>query len=696
MKHYDDYIIIENNYDSVLSNYTNSNLYILGKGKNKYGINFIPSGFDIETSTIYEKDENGNVISHSSFMYIWQFIIGEYIFIGRTWEDFSTLLSSIEKNFCKGKEKFLCFIHNMDFEFQFFSKVLEKLGHTINVFARKKRKPMKTEVDEKIIFIDSYKLTRFSLKKLAENYTKTQKLVGDLDYSKIRHSETPLTDKELSYCYNDVIILKEYAEYYEKEYLSNSFLPLTQTMRANKVVKDKIKELKCQKDVYYMIKNLYPKNRQQYEYMMLFYSGAYTHGMLKNLFVTHKNGLAFDVTSEYPYVMMAKYYPMGTFKTLNDNVLNDKKRIQIYLDNYCCLCDVILKNVKTKNGVTILSQNKLVNVENGKWDNGRLYSCNSCRCFITEVDILTLSLHYTFEIYFNNLSYSKRGYLPDYFRLAIAELYSKKSTLKDKKGYEIEYMESKQELNGQYGACCTRLEFEELYFDNGWKSKKKDIDFDKISNSKNKLPQWAIWITAHSRYLILSTVAKIKPIDYWYSDTDSIKCANKNYILDLFEKLNNEIMLKNEKWINDLNLKELYPSVNFELMGTFSREDDLINFKCLGSKRYLSETKDGIEQTIAGLPKGKFIEYCNNFSRELSPFDLFNEDGISISDSNSGKLTTFYKDETDIFKVKDYLGNEKEIITYSSVSLIPISFNLNKDTLLDLYMKYKNELESRG
>ena len=75
---------------------------------------------------------------------------------------------------------------------------------------------------------------------------------------------------------------------------------------------------------------------------------------------------------------------------------------------------------------------------------------------------------------------------------------------------------------------------------------------------------------------------------------------------------------------------------------------------------------------------------------------MFNEDGISISDSNSGKLTTFYKDETDIFKVKDYLGNEKEIITYSSVSLIPISFNLNKDTLLDLYMKYKNELESRG
>ena len=45
---------------------------------------------------------------------------------------------------------------------------------------------------------------------------------------------------------------------------------------------------------------------------------AYTHGMLKNLFVTHKNGLAFDVTSEYPYVMMAKYYPMGTFKTLNE------------------------------------------------------------------------------------------------------------------------------------------------------------------------------------------------------------------------------------------------------------------------------------------------------------------------------------------------------------------------------------------
>lgn len=671
--------------------------YYLGNNSERaFKLNYIPSGFDIETYTQYKKDADGKVIMHYTNMYIAMFKLGDCYVECRSWDEVSDVFKVIEEVYCNtNKTKYLMFIHNQNFEFAFMGKELHARGHQVSVFARTKRKPMKIEIDDKIIILDSAKITGFSLKKLAENFTKTQKAVGDLDYSLPRNRFTTIhgtiDEGERKYIYNDVQILKEYGEYYEKTFLQDKKQqPMTQTMVANMVMKDIIKELKCQKDVYYLMSRIYPKSRQQYDYQMLFFQGAYTHGMLCNLFLPIYDDLAYDMQSQYPYVTMSKYFPMSGFKKLH--TLNKWK---FFARKYCCLMDVTLTNVMVTYGVTILSKHKVTAAVNAQWDNGRLYSCDSVRCFITEVDLQYLQIYYNFDIKVNALSYAKRGYLPDYFRLTVAYLYDKKQQLKGVPGKEAEYAVTKASLNGEsYGACCTRLTFENNIFSDGeWMVEDNEIKWDKLWMGKNKSPAWAIYITSWARYMILAKgiapIVKVNPHDYIYSDTDSCKVRNREYIKEHFEKVNMEIMKDNEKFVQDLNLHERYPNTNFLTMGIFDREEDMTVFKTLGSKKYLCHTeKHGWQTTVAGLPKGKYVEWCDRHNKDY--LESFNLDTVDVCDWESGKLCTYYEDNPKQFTVVDYQGNVEEVYTESFVSLIPTSFSIKENR--ELIKMYNLEL----
>lgn len=668
----------------------------IGHGKRSFMLNFIPSGFDIETYTQYQKDENGIVTSHYTNMYIAMFQIGSQYVECRTWSEVSEVLKDIENVCCMGEKRFLMFIHNQDFEFSFAGTELTKLGHDVQVFARKKRKPMRIDIDEKIIILDSCKITGFSLAKLAENYTTTQKAKGDLDYSIPRNRYTKLSDVERGYCHNDVLILKEFAEYYRDKYLSIGQMPMTQTMVANQFMKDIIKDEKATQDVYYLMQKIYPKTQRQYDYIMLFFAGAYTHGMLRNLFTTLSDGLAFDMQSQYPYVCMSKYFPMGKFHNLHDMT-----KVENFIKTKCCLLDVTFTNIQTKYGVTILSKHKLVDVESATWDNGRLYRAKSCRAFITEVDLSYLKIHYDFEITYNACTYAERGSLPRYFRLTVAELYSKKSELKGIEGKEIEYMESKQKLNGEsYGAVVTRINTtENVFVDGQWIERPNEsIDFSTMWKRKDKAPQWGIYITAWARYMILSAVAEVCKIDaslYWYSDTDSCKTKNDIRVLNLMNEKNKQIISDNQKFIDELGLKKLYPNTDFSTMGIFDREDDLIYFKSLGSKKYMATTKKGTSTTVAGLPKGKYVPYADNLWHKehgigapslQDIYDSFELGKVFLSTAETSKLCAYYEDNEKTFDVTDTQGNTETITTSSYVSLIPTSFSMKENAdLAELY-----------
>ena len=669
----------------------NKVVYKIGNTRNIFYINFIPSGFDIETYTQYSKDADGRVTQHFTNMYIAQFQLENDTYILRTWDEVADFFKNIERLYTAKNHQFLMFIHNQSFEFSFMGKELTKRGFKVEVFARKKYKPMKIILDEKIIILDSAKLTGLSLAKMAENYCTTRKLKGDLDYSIPRNRFTKLTEKELQYCINDVVILAEFARYYADKYLSHGKMPMTQTMIANISMENKIKELKCQSEVYFLMNEIYPKNKQQYDYMLLYFSGAYTHASLYSLFRTIENVLSFDMTSQYPFQTMSKYFPMSRFRCCVDAT-----KYNFFIENYCCLIDCKLKNVKQKYGITILSKHKLTDIENARWDNGRLYSADSVHAFITEVDLQVLKRFYDFEIEINYLSYAKRGKLPKYFRLTIAELFATKQRLKPfQKEKSAEYMASKQSLNGEsYGACCTKLNFTEIKFENEWIEVEKDIDFSKIFRRKNKAPQWAIYITSWARYDILTMVHEIVTVNkyaYHYTDTDSLKCNNEDWIIKLVNERNKKIIESNKLWIEELGIKDLYPDVDFTEIGTFSNEvpQGITRFKTIGSKKYICEIDGEIEQTVAGLPKGIFAKWCKKYNYD--PFEKFELGNVAIADTETEKLASYRNEEETTFTVTDLQGNTETITTQSYISLIPTTFSIKDDPkLAEIY--YYNKL----
>src|SRR5574344_495032 len=111
----------------------------------------------------------------------------------------------------------------------------------ISVFAVKDRTPIKAMTEQGIEFRDSYILSGLPLKLVAENLTShnIKKLVGDLDYSLIRTDVTRVTDKELGYMLNDVVILIYYITEQIEQYGNIAKIPLTNTGRVRLAVKAK-------------------------------------------------------------------------------------------------------------------------------------------------------------------------------------------------------------------------------------------------------------------------------------------------------------------------------------------------------------------------------------------------------------------------------------------------------------------------
>lgn len=210
--------------------------------KNKY-INAIFT-FDIETSSIIilndkvypaiiykdlsEKDKEK--AKPYGFMYIWQLGINETVYYGRTWDELKNFLEIIEK-YTGGYKKYF-FIHNASFEFQFLKGVFgfEK------VMARNVRHVMSACFSAYNIEIHcTYYMSNVSLKKLAEVYhLPVQKKSGDLDYSKIRTFSTPLTEKELSYCEYDCLVIYHYILFELEKYEKLSKIPATYTGHVRK------------------------------------------------------------------------------------------------------------------------------------------------------------------------------------------------------------------------------------------------------------------------------------------------------------------------------------------------------------------------------------------------------------------------------------------------------------------------------
>lgn len=157
--------------------------------------------------------------------------------IGRTWSDFKEFLQILDEYL---PEKKYVFVHNLSFEFQF----LKGEFNFKNVFARKAHKVIKAEFEDFNIELRcSYFLSNVALKELPKIFDlKVEKLVGDLDYDLLRTSETKLSEQELKYCENDVLVVYFYIKRELETYNTIVNLPLTSTGHVRKELKEQIKD----------------------------------------------------------------------------------------------------------------------------------------------------------------------------------------------------------------------------------------------------------------------------------------------------------------------------------------------------------------------------------------------------------------------------------------------------------------------
>lgn len=647
--------------------------------------------FDIETTSFYQvgkiiytneeyrKSKPKNAIK-KAIMYIWQFAINDNVIIGRSWNDFLYLVEKLKVYLELENRYLIVYVHNLAYEFQFMSKWF----NWNDIFADSERKPLKATTTDNIIFKCSYRLSGYSLDSVAKNLQKhtIKKLVGDLDYSLIRNAKTPLTNKELEYCINDVLIITAYINEQIDEYGTIGKIPLTQTGKVRRFVRQKCFN---NKEYKFLIQKL---TIEPLEYKMLknAFSGGFTHC---NAMYTENicyNVTSYDFTSSYPTVLISEKYPMGKGQRVYIETVEQLKNI---ITKFACLIDIKLSCVKSAFLYdNIISVSKCRHLKNPRINNGRLVSADSLCISITDVDFLNIEQFYSWEkIEIGVVYVYKRGYLPKEIIESILKFYKDKTELKGVEGKELEYLHSKEMLNSIYGMCVTSIIHDVIDFDGDqWTTTPATLEteLDKYNTDKNRFLfyQWGVWCTSYARNNLYTGILECKQ-DYIYSDTDSIKITNAENHKPYFERYNKWIVSKLEKCLAfyDLDKDLISPRTiknEIKTLGIWDYDGFFTRFKTLGAKRYIVENDNKLNITVCGLSKKSGMEYIKN---QTDPFKYFNC-GMYIDRNHTGKMIHTYIDSEIDGVLIDYMGNESY---YKEKSYIHLE---NTDYLLNLYSMY--------
>lgn len=683
MQWYQDMVLNEDDYKTIS--------YFDTRSKKVIKYYNVECGLDIETTSQLYNGEK------CAYMYIWAFGIGNKLYYGRTWEQFGEFMQMlIDQLNIDSFNRLIIYIHNLGYEFQFFRKFFE----WDNVFSVDDRKPIKALISQGIEFKDSYILSGFSLANLAKNLTKhtIKKLEGDLDYSLIRNSKTKISDMEMEYVKNDILIILYYINEQIEYYGNITKIPLTNTGRVRKFVRDK-----C----YYTNKNHKKSSKGKYkryrelmkeltlelnEYQMLkrCFMGGFTHASLNYVGELVEDVTSIDFTSSYPSVMLAEKYPMS--KPIKVDLIKENFEELLKNDDVGLMFDIRIKGLHSKlTYETYLSESKCITKVNATINNGRVYQADEVVTTITDVDYRIMKQCYSWDsVEIANCHKFYMQYLPKPILESILELYQNKTTLKDVEGYEVEYLLSKGMLNSVYGMTVTDIVRELIEYVEDWNIVKPNDDemlnqIETYNDSANRFLYypWGVWVTAYARLNLWSGILNIGE-DYIYSDTDSIKLKNYDKHLPYIKWYNDDLVDKLKKMCDfrkiDFNLMKPKTKEGIEkMMGVWDYDGHYTHFKTLGAKRYLVRYDNGdLVLTVAGLSKKNGIEYmkkvCNNDYKKV--FNMF-DDELYIPADETGKNTHTYIDEEMKIQSIDYQGNIEDIYIPSSTHLGKCEFTLS-------------------
>lgn len=632
-------------------------------------------GFDCETSRISNDDT-------ISCVYIWQFSIGKYNFLCRDFKsiirfvhELSSLIKDIHKNAYA-----IIFDANIKYEFSYFEGIFSNM--ITDIFAKSTTDICSFTLLDNLKFQECLGVFGTSLENLAKNYTTTKKRKGDLNYNKIRNSNTYMSRKEVLYSVNDVAILSELLRPAISMFIDRGFkIPLTQTGIVRQEVKHAMLSCRGYKERYIeSVSKLIGTKDEYVTFREFLYSGGITHSNYKyvGIKLTANNNVAIkckDLTSAYPWAMNAFSFPSGNLVHTRD--------IRFALHHKHYILKLTFSNIRSKSTHSTISEHKCVKLLNPTIDNGRVLRADTLTIWVNEIDLSNIKLIYDYDkedCYVNDAYYftdSKR--CPMSMLSVMNEWYIKKTKLKpltkdshasdpDYENNCKEYMRLKQLINSCYGMLVTSLYFENTVYKNG------EITTETVEYNDAKKtifnPFVGYWVTARVRERLIQVIAKYPDSIVQY-DTDSLYYIPSEDIDSEFDTINENIY---EQIIRVCKQTELHD------LGQWDNDGDYTAFCSYGSKRYCGQHADGTYKiTFAGANKKDILSECKRLNIDM--FDYLKDFSIDTTYSNKkGAVHPLKSFESGYYNVTDYKGNttSQYVCGYTTIVNVQFKAHLSK------------------
>ncbi len=676
--------------------------------------------FDTEASSFYV-DEKKTPKSKRACLYAWVIGINGYVLLGRTYEEMISAFNRISTylDLSGDKRVAVFYVHNLAYDFQF----IRKRFKWVRVFSLDSRKPVEAITDRGICFRCSYQLSGYSLDYLGAHMLHkypVRKMVGDLDYDLIRHQKTPLTGKEVGYIVNDGLVVMAYIQELIEREGKITALPYTKTGFVRKACRKKCFYPKVKNHhtggkeylgFYNLVHSIDIQDMFEYNQLKRVFAGGFTHSNARYQGKILFNVASEDLTSAYPFCMVAYPYPMGN--AIKANPAN-REEFNRWIRNYLCVFDIAFKNIRPRvHYEHIISSSKCRRCKNALIDNGRIVRADYLETTLTNIDLESVERFYVWdEMSVGNLRAYPMAYLPTPYVETVLDFYRLKTTLKGVAGKEAEYMKSKEDVNSLYGMMVTDPLRATYVYDQDNEGSEWDVEFPDYeqalhdyneSGQRFLAYQWGVFVTSYCRRIIYNAILELKD-DYKYSDTDSVKFTNYEAHKGYFEKWNGHVraLLRKSADHHHLDFDSYYePSTikgEKKLLGAFDYEGTMSRFVTLGAKRYLYEEDGKIVLTCAGVGKRKGADYLVYQFGKVGAFENFKEGLVfparyevkqgadTVYKSATGKLIHTYIDMPTEGIVTDYLGKSSRYSEESSIHMEATGYELSISYEYQMYL----------
>lgn len=595
--------------------------------------------FDIETTTIQEPIKIG-------FMYHWQMCIQGILVYGRYWEEWTNLLKKLAWELeLNEKRKFVIYVHNLAYEFQFMRDFLKSDIGNFTGFYIDKRKPLLIRCENGLEFRCSWKLTNMSLEKACkfEKGVEIGKAAGDLDYRKIRTPYTILSDVEFGYCMADVVSLYQLVQNrMTNEHDNIESIPMTSTGYVRRDCRHATEREEGYRDLFQSLEI----NPQIYKMLKDAGRGGDTHA---NRYLSGKiieNVRGYDVQSSYPAMLKMRKFPMSKFAPYGD--VESVEELERLTSSNACLFYIAFEKIElvSTTAMPYLSSDKALNLSKDVLlDNGRVMSAGIARYCITDIDWKIIKKQYKWcKLFVSDMYIAQYGYLPKSILGVVDKYFSLKTTLKgeiskakvsgDKDvitDLNYRYMKSKNRLNAIFGMMYTDpirtiITLEE---DGNWKEENPNVEeaLEKFYKSRNSFLYyaWGIWTTCHARFHLNRLVDCTGQDTTIYCDTDSSYGIDTVDVKNLVEIENRKIICEAEECMAYCD----YDGVRY-YMGVYEDQGFYERFKTLGAKKYVYEKKGEIHVTISGVNKDKGSAELGRIENFIPGFTFHDAGGLEM------------------------------------------------------------------